>query len=107
MLRGKTAVITGASRGIGAAICEKLASLGADVALIYAGNEAAARAVQKPAAECMFPLPDHFKVEISFKEHAQAKNAASYPGVAQTGAQEIAYEADDYMDVLRMIDWVL
>lgn len=45
MLKGKTAVITGASRGIGAAICEKLASLGADVAVIYAGNEAAARAV--------------------------------------------------------------
>ena len=50
MLRGKTAVITGASRGIGAAICEKLASLGADVALIYAGNEAAARAVRDKCA---------------------------------------------------------
>lgn len=45
MLKGKTAVVTGGSRGIGAAICEKLASLGADVAVIYAGNEAAAQAV--------------------------------------------------------------
>lgn len=45
MLKGKTAVVTGGSRGIGAAICEKLASLGADVAVIYAGNEAAARSV--------------------------------------------------------------
>lgn len=50
MLKGKTAVITGASRGIGAAICEKLASLGADVAVIYAGNEAAARAVRDRCA---------------------------------------------------------
>lgn len=50
MLKGKTAVITGASRGIGAAICEKLASLGADVAVIYAGNEAAARAVCEKCA---------------------------------------------------------
>ena len=45
MLKGKTAVVTGGSRGIGAAICEKLASLGADVAVIYAGNESAAKAV--------------------------------------------------------------
>lgn len=45
MLKGKTAVVTGGSRGIGAAICEKLASLGADVAVIYAGNESAANAV--------------------------------------------------------------
>lgn len=48
-LNGKTAVITGASRGIGAAIARKLASLGADVAVVYAGNTEAAEAV---AAEC-------------------------------------------------------
>ena len=34
MLKGKVAVVTGASRGIGAAIAGKLASLGADLALI-------------------------------------------------------------------------
>ena len=42
MLTGKTAVVTGGSRGIGRAVAEKLASRGADVAIIYAGNEAAA-----------------------------------------------------------------
>lgn len=45
MLKGKVAVVTGASRGIGAAVAEKLASLGADLALIYAGNTAGAEAV--------------------------------------------------------------
>ena len=45
MLNGKTAVITGGSRGIGAAIARKLASLGANIAVIYAGNEAAAQMV--------------------------------------------------------------
>lgn len=42
MLKGKTAAVTGGSRGIGRAICLKLASLGAAVAFSYAGNEAAA-----------------------------------------------------------------
>lgn len=43
MLKGKTAVVTGGSRGIGRAIALKLAERGADVAVIFAGNEQAAR----------------------------------------------------------------
>lgn len=41
-LAGKKAFITGGSRGIGAAIARRLAAEGADVAITYAGNEAAA-----------------------------------------------------------------
>ena len=51
MLKGKTAVITGGSRGIGKAIALKLASLGADIAVIYAGNEAAAEEVCSKCAQ--------------------------------------------------------
>ena len=46
---GKTAVVTGGSRGIGRAICLKLAAGGAHVVLCYAGNEDVAR---ETAAEC-------------------------------------------------------
>ena len=38
MLSGKVALITGASRGIGRAMALKLASLGADIAAVYAGS---------------------------------------------------------------------
>ena len=45
MLKGKTAIVTGGSRGIGAAIVREFASRGANVAVIYAGNAEAAEAV--------------------------------------------------------------
>ena len=49
MLNGKTAIITGGGRGIGAAIAKKFADLGANIAIIYAGNQASAEAV---CAQC-------------------------------------------------------
>ncbi len=51
MLTGKTAIITGGSRGIGAAIAVKFSKLGANVALIYAGNTLAAEMVCRQCEE--------------------------------------------------------
>ena len=49
MLKGKTAVVTGSSRGIGKAIALNMAKNGANVAIIYAGNETAANETQLQA----------------------------------------------------------
>src|SRR5436190_12906471 len=46
-LSGKSAVVTGGSRGIGRAIVLRLATQGADVAFSYRGNEAAAAETAK------------------------------------------------------------
>lgn len=44
-LNGKIALVTGGSKGIGAAVCAELSSLGAKVAINYSSDSAAADAV--------------------------------------------------------------
>jgi len=50
MLKGKTAVITGASTGIGKEIALKMAENGANVAIIYIGDKTIAEDVKKQAS---------------------------------------------------------
>ena len=47
MLKGKTAIVTGAAKGIGKAIALKLASLGANIVLNYRSSEEAAIKVEE------------------------------------------------------------
>ena len=76
MLNGKVAIITGGSRGIGAAITYKLASLGADVAVIYAGN---ANAAEDVCESC--------KSEFGVKAMAYACDVSSFDTVKETVAK--------------------
>ena len=76
MLNGKTALVTGGSRGIGAAIVKKLASLGADIALVYAGNEAAATAVAAGVTEDFGVTVRTYKCNVADCEEAKQTVAA-------------------------------
>lgn len=51
MLKGKTAIITGGSRGLGAAIACRFASMGADIAIIYSGSHRAAQDICQRCSE--------------------------------------------------------
>lgn len=72
MLTGKVALVTGGSRGIGRAVAEKLSALGADVAILYAGNDAA-------AADCVAALPT--------KAKAYKADVSNFEAVKETVAQ--------------------
>jgi len=64
VLKGKIALITGSSRGIGRAIALKFASLGADIAVVYAGNEEKANEVCASARE-MGVRAQAFRCDVS------------------------------------------
>ena len=76
MLTGKTAVVTGGSRGIGAAIVRKLASQGANVAVVYAGSQALA---EELCAQCA--------AEFSGKAVAYRCDVADFTAVKDLMAQ--------------------
>ncbi len=71
-------------------------------------RETVAKAVaSKTREECMFPMPEHFHIEISFKEHMKALSGSWYPGAKQTDARVIEFDTDDWFDALRFFHFVL
>lgn len=75
MLKDKTALVTGASRGIGRAIALEFAALGANVAIIYAGNEEAARDTRKVCME-LGVKAEIYKCNVADCEEVKATVAA-------------------------------
>ena len=70
-------------------------------------REAAERALKKDLSANLFPMPEHFALELSFREHSRARGAQFYPGCRQTGPYTALYEADDWMSVLQFMHWVM
>ena len=67
-LAGKTALVTGGSRGIGRAICLELARQGASVAVNYTGSEQAAR---ETAEQCLaLGAPQAFVLQADVSDEA-------------------------------------
>ena len=75
MLKDQTAIVTGGSRGIGAAIALRLAQEGANVAIFYAGNQTLAEEV---AARCR---------EFGVKAESYCCNVADFNAVKEMVAQ--------------------
>ena len=75
LLENKTAIITGASRGIGMGIAKIFASHGANVAFTYASSEAPAIALQEELTQ-LGVQAKAYKSDASKFEEAEALVAA-------------------------------
>jgi len=110
MLKNKTALITGGSRGIGKAIALAMAAQGADIALLYAGNTAAAeetcseiRAMGVKAESRRCDIADPADAEAAVKEILAAFGSVDIlvnnAGITRDGLL-MAMKEEDFTQVL-------
>lgn len=66
-----------------------------------------AQAVPGDSSDCLIELPDHFDVIIRFHKSKEAYKALFYPGMSLEDDQIVRFEADDWMEVLKMSHFVL
>ena len=76
MLKGKTAIVTGGSRGIGAAIVRSFAAREVNVAVIYAGNREAAEAVCEECRNAYGVQMKAYCCDVAFFEETKDTVAA-------------------------------
>ena len=69
------------------------------------GMMAEAVAAAKTAAPSV--LPDHFHVEVTYVHHYDAYGCSHYPGASLISPTTVAFDADDYGDVLRFFYFVI
>ena len=84
-MKGKTALVTGGSRGIGRAICLELAARGANVAVNYAGN---AQAAEEVAEACRALGVEAFAIQADIADSA-ACTALVKEAVAKLGRLDV------------------
>lgn len=70
-------------------------------------QKAAKKAVHLDPKKCLFPMPEHFTVEVNYKLHHKARSASWYPGAHLKDSCTVAFESDNWMDVLTFFHYCL
>ncbi len=74
---------------------------------ILEGAKKAISNVDKNDPKSYYPLPKHFKVQITFKDHNNAYRASFFPGCKLTMPDQITFESDNYYDCLVVFKFLL
>jgi D-amino peptidase len=70
-------------------------------------REGVLKALQGNLDSCLIDLPDQFKVEIRYRDHADAYHASFYPRASLKEPHIVNYESDDYFEIMRLFSFVL
>lgn len=70
-------------------------------------RETAEAALKQDLTGAVPALPEHFVMEISYKDHTMATKMSYYPGMEKISDDTIQLESDNLVDLLRAINFVL
>ena len=105
-LQGKCALVTGGSRGIGRAVCLELARQGANVAVNYAGNQAAA---QETVAACQALGVQAIAIQADVADaaacEAMVKEVLTRFGRLDILVNNAGVTRDGLMPMMKEADW--
>lgn len=65
------------------------------------------QALRGDLSRCRIELPKHFNVEIGYRAYDKAYAYSFYPGMKRLDDRTLAYESDDYFDLLRLFAFTL
>lgn len=67
---------------------------------------AAQKALSPGFSKEVRPLPEHFVLELRYKEQRDAVKASYYPGCTLVDDVTVRLESDNYMDILRSVKFI-
>ncbi len=66
-------------------------------------REGAERAVKQDLSAARITLPEHFRVELTYRSHRDAYTKGFYPGAERVDAMTLAYETGDWYEANRFL----
>lgn len=70
-------------------------------------REEAEKALKQDLSKAKITLPEHFKVELTYKDHNKAYAKSFYPGASLLNPTTIGFESDDWYEINRFLIFVL
>jgi D-amino peptidase len=66
-------------------------------------REGLTQALRRERDRCRVELPEHFVLDIQYKDHVKARTSSFYPGAKLKDPVTVRFEHPDYFEVLRFI----
>ena len=58
-------------------------------------------------SRCLPEMPEHFTLEITYRDTTEAYRNSFYPGVIQTDVKTLRFETGDWLEVMRAVHFIM